>query len=189
MGLKLKTGPTSSPITLAEAKAQCRVEITETHEDSLIQGYIDAATSYLDAQGYLGRAIMTQTWLLYLDVFSDAITLPMGPVQSVTSIKYYDENDVLQTLDADSYSVDIVSDPQWVVRTTAANWPIVASGINNVIIEFVAGDDVAPAAIKQAILLLVAQWYANRENAGAAMQEMPHAVTALLTNYRRFTFI
>ena len=44
-----------------------------------------------------------------------------------------------------------------------------------------------PAAIRQAMLLLIGQWYDNREavTVGAAGSPMPMAVDALLAPYRR----
>ncbi len=47
-----------------------------------------------------------------------------------------------------------------------------------------AEDDRAVAV--QAILLLIGQWYANREAAGQALTEMPLAVTWLIAPLRKF---
>ena len=44
MIIKVITAPTSEPITLAEAKAQCRVDGTD--EDTLITSLIGAARQY-----------------------------------------------------------------------------------------------------------------------------------------------
>jgi uncharacterized phiE125 gp8 family phage protein len=66
---------------------------------------------------------VTQTWELVLDAFTDAILIPRGPVQSITSITYYDADEVLQTLATDQYVLDNVADPAWIVRPTDVTYP------------------------------------------------------------------
>jgi uncharacterized phiE125 gp8 family phage protein len=188
MGLKLITAPASTPVSLSEVKSYMR-ELT-TDQDTLFTSLIAAATSYLDGpNGYLGRAIITQTWELYLDDFSSAIRIPFGPVASVTSVKYYDTAGSLQTIDSANYAVDLTSSDQWIVPVSTYSWPAVASGINNVIIRFVAGEATAPEAIKAAIHMLIAQWFEMPEaSSDKPVTELPHAVSALLANFREYGF-
>jgi uncharacterized phiE125 gp8 family phage protein len=177
MSLRLITGPTTYPVTLAEAKMQCRVDGTD--ENDLINTYISAATSHVES--VTGRAIISQTWELVLDDFSDAILIPKGPVQSITSVKYFDTAEAEQTLAADQYTLDNVSDPAWLVRPEGVTYPEVADGVNNVIIRFVAGYSALPPEMKAAIMLLIAHFYDNRSTG-----TFPEAVNALLTNHRSF---
>lgn len=188
MGLKLITAPASTPVSLAEAKTYCRV--LDSNSDTLLTSLIAAATSYLDGpNGYLGRAIITQTWELYLDDFSSAIRIPFGPVASVSSVKYYDTANTLQTITSTNYAVDLVSRDQWIVPVSTYSWPAVATGINNVIIQFVAGTATAPDAIKSAMLMLISQWFEMPEaSSDKPVTELPHAVTALLANFREYGF-
>jgi uncharacterized phiE125 gp8 family phage protein len=181
MGLTLITQPASFPVSLAEAKAHCRVE--DAADDATLNGLIAAATDYVEQ--YTGKAIITQTWRLTLDEFSDSILLPKNPVQSVVSVMYYDSQGALQTLSEDDYTADLVSDPAWIVINANTSLPDLADGVNMVRINFVAGYTVVPPSIKHAILMLVAQWFDNRAAvADRAMIAVPHAVEALLTNYR-----
>jgi uncharacterized phiE125 gp8 family phage protein len=179
MSLRLITAAASKPVTTAEAKLHCRVDGSD--EDSLIDSYIAAATSFVE--NYTGRALISQTWEQVLDDFSDAMQLPKGPVQSVTSIKYFDTAEAEQTLAADQYVLDNVSDPAWIVRPDDVTYPDVADGVNNVIIRFVAGYTLLPAEIKAAILLLISAWYDNRSTGDIA-----DTVHALLSNHRSFAF-
>jgi uncharacterized phiE125 gp8 family phage protein len=57
-------------------------------------------------------------------------------------------------------------------------------------VTFVSGYPAVPAAIKQAILLLIGQWYQTREaiNVGNIVTALPNTVESLLTNYRSFSF-
>ena len=172
MGLKLITAPASTPVSLVEVKSYMR-ELT-TDQDTLFTSLIAAATSYLDGpNGYLGRAIR----------------IPFGPVASVTSVKYYDTAGSLQTIDSANYAVDLTSSDQWIVPVSTYSWPAVASGINNVIIRFVAGEATAPEAIKAAIHMLIAQWFEMPEaSSDKPVTELPHAVSALLANFREYGF-
>lgn len=118
-----------------------------------------------------------------LDDFTDAILIPKNPVQSVTSIKYFDADSVEQTLSSDDYVADLVSDPAWIVRVEDVSWPTVANAVNSVTIRFVAGYSALPAEIKAAMLVLIASWFDNRSTA-----TIPDAVHALLSNHRSFAF-
>lgn len=155
MSLRLVTAPSTYPVTLAEVKTLLRVDGNDN--DALIMSYIAAATDHIES--YTGRAIVAQTWELLLDCFSEAIMLPKGPVSAVTAVNYYDSAGALQTISAANYAVDLASDPQWIVPVSGIAWPTVASGVNNVIIRFVAGYAKVPDAIIAAVLLTVRAWY------------------------------
>lgn len=179
MSLRLITPAASYPVTQAEAKMQCRVDGSD--ENDLIDTYIAAATAHVES--VTGRALMSQTWEQVLDDFSDAMMLPKGPVQSVTSVKYFDTAEAEQTVSASDYVLDNVSDPAWVVKAEDATWPEVAEGVNNVIIRFVAGYSAVPPELKAAILLCIAHFYDNRSTGS-----IPDVVQSLLTNHRSFAF-
>ncbi len=164
--LKIATAPASEPVLLAEAKAQCRVD--GSTDDTLITGLIKVAR--LDAEGFLNRAIITQTWDLYLDAWPGKtfIEIPLPPLQSVTSIKYTDKNGVEATMAAGDYIVDTVSEPGRVYLKWDKSWPSVdLQVVNGIVVRFVAGYGLAasvPETIKQAILLQIGHYYENRED-------------------------
>jgi uncharacterized phiE125 gp8 family phage protein len=172
VSLRLVTAPSTYPITMAEARAQCGIYISDTTHDAKLSPAYFAAINHVEK--VLGRALMAQTWELVLDSFSDTMKIPLAPVQSITSVKYYDADDALQTLSTDCYVFDGVSNPQAVVRAPDASWPEVADGINKVIIRFVANYTTVPEAVKFAILVLVRAWFDNPAD------PVPPAVDALL---------
>ena len=186
MGYRLITAPAADPVTLAEAKAHLRVDHSD--EDATINGLIKAATSYLDGRsGILGRCLVTQTWEETFDAFpTNAIELPLGPVASVTSVKYLDQAGAEQTLSAGVYTVDTASLVARIVSDDA--WPATKATANAVTVRYVAGTASAsiPGAIRHAILLLVGHWYENRQPAAeGSAAELPFAVSALLSPFRR----
>lgn len=180
-GLTLVTPAASYPVTLTEAKANCRV--IGTDEDTFLNGLIASATAYVEA--YTGCSIEAQTWDYTIDAFADEIDLPRGPLISVDSITYLDPANASQTL-ATGWLEDLPGER--VLRDPDASWPAISTRKNAVTIQFTSGYDTVPASIKQAILLLIGDWFRNRENTivGQTTSEPPHAVTALLTNHRRF---
>ena len=197
MALRLITAPAVEPISLTEAKAHLR--INHTDQDTLIELYIKAATAYVDGEnGFLGRALVTQTWELVIDEFptEGEILLPLPPLQSVTSIEYDDGDGLPQTLATSEYTVDTVSEPGW-VTFGEGGWPTTFDGINAVRIRYVAGYSPSsdsppdltanvPASIKAAMLLLIGSMFANREQTivGVIASQLPFGVEQLLRPYR-----
>jgi uncharacterized phiE125 gp8 family phage protein len=87
--------PTEEPIALEDAKQHLNIDATD--KDAALVRMISGVRSYVEQ--YLNRGLLTQTWKMTLDGFADDVDLPMAaPLQSVTSVKYYDASGVLQTL-------------------------------------------------------------------------------------------
>lgn len=182
MGFKVITPPVE-PVTLAEARLQCRV--TDTAEDSLLASYITAAREY--CQHYTQRAIGSQTLEIALDGFPDgAIELPMSPATAITSIKYIDTNGVEQTLAGSAYVLDDYSHLSWVIRAYGTEWPITQGVANALKLRYQAGTATVPGPIRAAMLLMIAHLFANREpvNIGNIISELPLGVKALLNTNR-----
>ena len=193
MGRVLVTGPVEEPITLEEAKLHLRVDEDLHEEDGLIDALIRAARVHVENE--TGRALLTQTWRFYLDVFprtgyrDTAITLPMSPVQSVTHVKYYNESDVLTTLSAASYVVDLASDSGRILSASTIGWPSSYYRLNAVEVEAVVGwtnVSLIPPTLKAAMKLLIGIWYEQREGVvvGTSAQKVPDTVDALLAPHR-----
>jgi uncharacterized phiE125 gp8 family phage protein len=152
----LVTPPTVDPLTLVEAKAQCRIAVAD--EDALLTSYIGAARQA--AEQYLGRGLLAQAWALQLSDWADVIPLPMaGPLQSVTSVAYYNDAGTLTTLAQSAYLVDLRAEPGRVMRAPNQVWPTVQSDrLIGVVITYVVGwgsAAVLPELIKQGLRLHV----------------------------------
>jgi uncharacterized phiE125 gp8 family phage protein len=188
------TAPTTTPISLTEVKEHLRVDGTD--QDSIIQAYLDAATAFVDGEwGWLGRALVEQTWRLTIDTFPCAeIKIPLPPLISVNSVIYFDAAGDPQTMVEDTdYFVDDQSEPGWITPMTT--WPATLDAINSVQIEFVAGyqstsspvdpAENVPASIKQAMLLMITDWMEHRQNIITESVALPpYASQILLRPYR-----
>jgi uncharacterized phiE125 gp8 family phage protein len=193
MALKLISG--STPIaSLAEAKRHCRVYHDD--DDDYIQALVATATAWVDGKdGWLGRAIGTQTWDYVLDGFpvgagpkGGGIRIPLPPLQSVVSVEYVDPDTGLEAAleDGADYETDAYSEPGWIMPSSAG-WPTTMNTINSVRIRFIAGYVAVPASIKHAVLLMVGHLYENREATTIDKpSELPMGVEALLIPYRNW---
>lgn len=179
---------TSEPVKLAEVRAQCRIDSDITEEDVMLEGLISAAREY--CEHYTGRHFAFKT-LHYIGNWC-AGRIELSPnLKAVSFIQYRDTDNNEQSLAEAGYYVDSASLVGAVVPLAA--WPSTyATHPQPVTIEFEVGDvdetgdSTCPLTVKQAILLLVAHWYANREasTVGVVSKEVEFSVSALLSSHR-----
>ena len=85
------------------------------------------------------------------------ITIPLPPLQTIDSIKYYDQDGVKQTLSPSAYIVDNVSEPARVTPAPNTTWPSTQNRVNAVEVSFTAGyddsGDLVPKGIKAWMLM------------------------------------
>lgn len=198
MGLTLITAPAAEPVSLAEAKAHCRID--DSDSDGLLAGYVLAARQW--AEVYTRRALLSQTWDLSIDrdwpeelvdgEWLPRIVLPKPPLQSVTSITYVDTAGTTQTLAADQYRVNTTEMEGVIEPAYGVSWPSVRDQSRTILVRFVCGYGTSPGAIpepiRQAILLTAGHWVENRESVviGTIATEVPQAAEMLLFPYRVF---
>lgn len=191
-GLTVTSAPAAEPVTLGQAKDHLRVD--HASDDTLISDLIAVARQR--GEDYTGRAFVTQTLRLSLDAWpgeqeehlwegtrlgpdltfaAREILLPRPPLQSVSSVVTFDDDDVSSTFDSDNYFVDTDGEPGRVVLRRGQSWPTALRVGNAIQITYVAGYSDAggsptvdglrenvPAAIKRAVLADVAHLYENR---------------------------
>ena len=137
--IAVKTAPVTEPITTAEAKTHMRVDISD--DDTYIATLITAARKYIEE--LTGVRMVTQTLYYYLDVFpeDDIIAIPVGPVTSVTSVKYTPTGESQETFSSSTgYETDLVSLPARIALKDGQSWPSnTLNRVNGVCVEFVAG--------------------------------------------------
>ncbi len=200
---ELITAPAVEPVSLEEAKKHCQVDFGE--DDGYLNALIAAARQKLETE--CSRAFVTQSWEIYPPCFPwlDAIRLPLGKLQNITSFSFtgidgatttwtVSGGNLLNELSAATAHIDTKSDPGKIVLAYAKYWPVtILKTANPITIGFDCGygsQDAVPAPLKQAMLLLVEQWYKNRDIAvvgkSVTLVELPQAVDSLIANYRLY---
>jgi uncharacterized phiE125 gp8 family phage protein len=119
------TAPSVEPITLAEAKAQARIDTTTSAEDNLIEDiYIPAARKYLE--NITGRTFHQKTleWMLTDFPDCDYVVLRQAtPLVSITSLKYKDTTGSETTWASSNYIADTDSKTGRLVLAYGIVWP------------------------------------------------------------------
>lgn len=184
---ELITPPAELAVSLAELKTHARVDHAD--DDADLTSYLKAAIGYFDGySGVLGRAIVTQTWEFALPGFPvGRLRLPLAGVQSITSVKYYDADSVLQTVTGGTYRLLKDSDGHFIDLAPDQSWPSPIGRDDAVTVRFVAGYGLAaavPEGLKVLIKLLAADLYQNREAIGqSGLVETP-IFNSLMSPYR-----
>jgi len=188
MPLVLTAAPALEPVSVSEAKDYLRVD--SAVEDPVVASLILAARLHIE--GALDIAMVTQSWSLFLDGWPEdgRVSIPLGPLKSVDSVKVYDADDTAQTVSPETYVVDLSALRPRLVRQAGAVWPTPGRAANGIEIALTAGygdtTDKVPQPIRQAVLMLAAHWYEQREPVVFEKpDELPHGVADLLKPYRQ----
>lgn len=187
--LQLLQAPAATPVSLAEAKAQLRVEHPD--DDVVINRLINTAVAYTDGKGVLGHAMIQQTWGQWVhSVPPQVVRLSMGPVVSVSAVKYYDESGVLQTDTLSNYDITGTPFTTQIGPKDGFNWPVTQDRADAIRIEYVAGygtsaSDV-PETLRHAMMMLIGHWYDNRESTMMDdLSSVPYGFDSLVDMHRR----
>jgi uncharacterized phiE125 gp8 family phage protein len=189
MSLSLVTAPENEPLALEDVKAH--VQQSQSFDDTYLSTLIEVARQR--CEGSTRRALITQTWDLFLDqwplwdgyhggrTFEGAgsllpaggfVWLPKAPLQSITFIKYTDLTGAVQTWDPVNYLVDAPSGDRCARGRLSLGWvkiwPIVRPTANSIQIRMVTGygdnpEDV-PALLRQGMLLDIGTLYGTRSS-------------------------
>ena len=197
--------PTAEPVSIEQVKRHCRID--SNADDELLTGYLTAAR--VMAEGYLSRALLTQTLLWTMRPSSElprdrlrlhgTLELPRAPVQSILSVTTLDEWGNVTTISPASlpvtppavilgYVADLTLEPAtlFIGPETVLSGGFMAyrTKLQHLQVSMVAGygeaDDV-PSTVIQAIMMTTAFLYEHRGDSAAAM---PDAATWLLDRQR-----
>lgn len=207
------SGNATDYIPLAEAKQHLRVN--QSNDDAYISGLIEMALQ--TCSQYVGYSIRKASVQYGFDslVGQPAImnpvngtALPVGNllrvpsrVLSITSFQYVDENNAVQTFSDYIVSPEpfgqygrtlfIESTPTTLTDDVTKYLITVTEGFETASGEGINESDVFPAAIKYAALLLVGQYYDNRQSivTGTIQSRLEYGFQYLLDAYKINTFI
>lgn len=185
MTLAVLTPPAAEPVAVVDLRAYLRLSGTE--EDGLLADLISAARTHVEQA--TRRALITQNLRLYLDRWpvGRIARLPLAPVASVETVTIYDGNGVPSLLDPSDWQLDKASTPARMKVALGATGG--GRALNGIEIDFTAGYGAAPedvpAPFRQAVRMLAAHWFENREaGTETAMASLPHGLDRLLSTYR-----
>lgn len=142
MRLVLLEPPVNEPLTAAEAKE--RSNIGSEVSDVVMEAYITAARQRIDgADGWLGRALITQTWEGFLDQWpidydDGRIMIPLPPVQSISSVSYLDADGLAVVVDRSAYQL-VQGQRPYLIPAFGVAWPAVGTRAGAITITFIAG--------------------------------------------------
>jgi len=182
----LLSGPALEPVALDEARAFVRVD--DTTEDALLTTLI--ATARVHVESVTGRALITQTWRLVLDCWplDGVVALPVAPLLSLVSITGYLSGGTAVPVSSTGVTLD--HSEARLLLPADFDPPVLLRERGGIEIDFVAGYGATsadvPAPLRQALLLLVAGWFENRDALASAGNGVPPAgLDLLLAPYRR----
>jgi len=87
-------------VSLVNAKLQLR--ITDSNQDAFITALIKTASLFFES--FTKKTLITKTYKTYRNIW-DFYSLRRCPLQSISSIKYTDEDDDSQTVDSGDYYI------------------------------------------------------------------------------------
>ena len=193
MALFATSSPAFAALDLATAKEH--LAVLHSDHDTMITNLVAYATDTISNEASI--AITQHNRRLTLRQFPPyKIVLPRPPVQSITSVKYFDSTNTLQTWATDQWTSDLYADSPWVPSKLPTEicpvfgvvWPQVYERLDAVQVDYVVGYKAAadiPGRLLQAIKLVVGDYYEHREETvmGQAPQTLG-AVMRLITDYR-----
>lgn len=174
------------PVDLSEARAFIQGLEADEEDDTSIEGMIATAFDFLQPPtGVLSKSIAPQTLRVDLPAWPDCFfPLPAGPVTAISSIKYYDANNVDQTLDAaPNYFVD----KDRIVWTESFSAPEIYLRPSAVRIEYVAGLATLPHPLRMAILRITKRLFDFRDelHEGLVFDPVAFGVDSLIMPWRQ----
>jgi uncharacterized phiE125 gp8 family phage protein len=183
--------PAVEPVTLAEAKAHLRVDIST--DDGLIASIIKAAREWCEE--YLDRSLVHTQWTMRMDSFPHEFVLPRPPMATsgtvtATAITYTLETQAVETLDTATYRVDRHDTPGRIRVVYAGTWPAHLFDENSVTVTWYGGYGAdgtsVPAAIRSAMLMIISSLYEHRTAVltGTISKEIEFGVKSMLDAHR-----
>lgn len=179
-------------ITLEALRLQCSVVPYDEDSDGNLSHPDDAllvallAAAVDRAENFTGLSIRLKAYEGALDAFPPcgaAIEIARPPLVELLGVTYGNDSEVTDFAD---YALDDYSQPAR-IQPLAGAWPSFSYPLAGVRIAFEAGYTAAdlPAGIRQALLLMVGDWYEHREDSSDKQNHpLANGVMALLRPYR-----
>jgi uncharacterized phiE125 gp8 family phage protein len=155
-------------------------------QDGLIESYLRAAMAAIEAR--IGKILIRRRFLWLLDCWRDGEeqALPVAPVSGITSVTLVDAAGGETVVAATAYRlIPDLHRPRLAGRGSLL--PVLPA-LGQVKVVFDAGFGVAwsdvPADLRQAVLLLAAEYYEHRHDDNAQTAGLPFGVVTLIERWR-----
>lgn len=183
------TRPDAEDLPLSVAELKRHLRIGHDDDDAQLESCIRVAVR--QAETLTGRGLAKASYRLNLSDFPGAspVSLAFPPVRGVTSISYFDDEGVQQSLEG--WRLWGVGDLP-VIYPPSPGWPSVEPGRPDAVtITFEAGCDpsdpsfICAETLQHAIMLLAAHFYEQPLPVSeVSMTEVPHTLEALMSPER-----
>ena len=182
--IKAIGAPTAEPVDLPTARRQCRVGLTDETYDPDLTRLILVARDHVEK--YCGMMFATRSVTLKCSAWDDLASLPLAPLNAVTSIKYVDEAGDQQTVADTVYEEGGDRFSSAVVLKAGQAWPVSMDGSSIELVATFGGD--VPPSVQHAMLMLLAHLFVFREAVSeSSVTTVPIAFDDLLANDRRYS--
>ena len=206
-GESTTTSATTDPLTYSEIRDYLRLD--EGVDEQILVTLLKMSVNFVE--NYTGRSLINRTITLFIDGIDEVdialwegmkvgpdlslrkryIELPQTPVQSVSSISSFNDEDTETTFASTKYYVDNQREPARIYLRDGEAWPTGLRVANGLKIVYVAGyganrTDV-PEAIKVALLQIIAFNYEHRGDFEGQIRT-PFMIQGLLQPYRKLSF-
>ncbi len=151
-------------------------------EDSALESWLFSAAAHLERR--LGLLLTPRACLWTLDSWpldsSGALRLPRGPLSGLPEIRLISPagDESLWT----DWRLDSAASSPRLRPLPGASWPRILPG-GAAQASFTAGLDPLPPDLSEALLMLAAHWFENREASASGLSETPFGLASLLAPY------
>lgn len=205
--------PAVEPVTIAELKLRLGIDGGDTTWDDLLTSLLVAGRT--ECERITGRLLITQTVQFFwqcrpgerqewwdgvretaaseLVNYPSAFEIPRQPVQSISSITFYDEDDAGTVADSSTYIADLTSEPPRAVLRRGEVWPTTTlRNANGIVIEAVCGygdsASTVPSALREGILAWAMYMFEHRGACNTADALSASGAAGLWDLYRQWRF-
>lgn len=172
----------AEPVTLAEAKAQCRM-VEDDSQDDFLTSLIAPARAYVERYTYYSFVAGERT--ATFNAWGDFLEIARRPIASIDSIFYSTTNDPADDAELEDFIAPLGRYPFRIYPY--ATFPTLVDG-GSITVTYTTGAVASTSEEyligKRAMLLLIGHWFENRETAviGQTSAEVDFAVRELLNS-------
>ena len=187
--LQRTAGSQTLPVSVSELKDHLNVAQNDTSQDAKIESLIYAARDRVERD--IDRILITSTFVMNGPSFENPLRINLKPVTGVLSVRYYDTDGTLQTLDQSDYRY--IASSQEIVPAVGGEFPVPCENMpDSVQIEFTAGyggdADCVPRLIQAAIKLCVGKWFFDPAQESSALHSQETAYLNIVNNLMRDSY-